>query len=404
MELDHREGQKNLQFLFLINILVVVLVSSNLRSPITAVGPVLYQINEALNLNNFQSSLITSIPLIMFATTSIFISKYAQKVNITRFLFYAILILSIGMFLRIGNSIPSLFLGSILVGLGIAIANVILPGYIKKHFANHIGLMTGIFAVSMNIGAAIAAKYSFNLSDNSIYGWKASLGFWVILSLIALIVIGLELIGNKKEIYKKKEQIKITKQLNFFKSKQAWNISLLMGGQSAIFYAIVTWLPIVLVHYGMQESETGTVLFVFQLATIPITFIGPIIANKMKDQRLMILFLTIILLVGILLILFYQIQYILLAVALIGTAIGLAFSLSVLFFSLRTQNNENAISISGMSQSIGYIIGAAGPIIFAKLNDFDPSWNLSFYFLLATVSIIFYFGMKAARDVYVEEH
>lgn len=159
-------------FLLLINVLVVILVSSNLRSPITAVGPVLDQISSTLHLDHFQSSLLTSIPLFMFASCSVLVSRFSHKLSINRFLLYALIILSFGLFLRVFGSVWTLFAGSVFIGLGIAIGNVITPGYIKNNFPKQIGLMTGIFAVAMNLTAALASGYSISIGQWTGYGWK----------------------------------------------------------------------------------------------------------------------------------------------------------------------------------------------------------------------------------------
>ncbi len=117
-------------------ILVVVLVSTNLRSPITAVGPVLGQISEDLQLNSFQSSLLTAIPLFMFASCSVAVSRYSHKLGMHRFLLLGLMALSVGIVLRIWGNMPTLFVGSFLIGLGICVGNVVTPGYIKADWTD----------------------------------------------------------------------------------------------------------------------------------------------------------------------------------------------------------------------------------------------------------------------------
>src|SRR5215217_2946555 len=96
------ETRKEFSYILLIiNVLVLILVSSNLRSPITAVGPVLSQISKSLYLDNFQSSMLTSIPLLMFAGCSVLVSKFSHRFSINRFLLYSLIILSFGLFLRV---------------------------------------------------------------------------------------------------------------------------------------------------------------------------------------------------------------------------------------------------------------------------------------------------------------
>ncbi|MFZ4863332.1 CynX/NimT family MFS transporter [Sphingobacterium sp. Mn56C] len=385
-----------------IQVLVVIMVSSNLRSPITSVGPVLSQLSESLQLSNFQSSLLTSIPLFMFATCSVLVSRMSLKISINRFLGYGMLVLTLGLLLRVSGSVAMLFLGSVLIGLGICIGNVITPGYIKNNFPKQLGIMTGIFAVAMNLTAALASGFSAGIGKATGLGWQGSLGLWTIGALFALLVVGVELLLTKRS---RREDIATLAQssIHVFKSAQAWNISIFMGLQSLIFYSIVSWLPAVLVDFGMQAGEPGWVLFTIQFAMLPITFVGPILANKMKDQRAMIIFVCMLMLASVFMFAFLQSRFIYLTAILLGLSNGLSFSLSILFFSLRTKSSATAIKLSGMAQSIGYLIAAFGPPIFGKLHDWDASWKCSFYFLALAVVCLFFFGMRAAGKKFVED-
>lgn len=389
-------------FLMTINILVIIFIASNLRSPITSVGPVISQIGGELQLSHFQSSLLTSIPLMMFAGCSVVVSRFSQRFSINRFLFYALIILSFGLFLRVSGSVFTLFLGSVFIGLGICIGNVVTPGYIKNNFPKQIGLITGIFAVSMNLTAALASGYSLNIGKWTGFGWQGSLGIWLVITLLALLVVGIELIFNRKKPTQIKSQI-TPSNFNMFKSAQAWNISIFMGLQSLVYYSLISWLPAVLVDYGMLNNQSGWILFVIQMAMLPITFLGPIIANKMKNQKTMIFFVCVLMLSSVLMFAWLKTDFIYITAVLLGLSNGLSFSLCILFFSLRTKSSENAIRISGMAQSIGYLIAAFGPPIFGKLHDWDASWQTSFYFVAASVVLMFYFGLKAGRRKFVED-
>ncbi|WP_326983594.1 MFS transporter [Chryseobacterium sp. MYb264] len=389
-------------FLLLVNVLVVVLVSSNLRSPIISVSPVLGDVKSALQLDSFQISMLTSIPLFMFATCSVLVSRFSHKFSINRFLLYSLLILSFGLFLRVTGSLWALFLGSVFIGLGICIGNVVTPGYVKNNFPKQIGLMTGIFAVSMNISAALASGFSVNIGKWTGFGWRGSLGIWLIISLLAIVVISIEMIFNKNKTQQAKSSVSHS-DFNMFKSSQAWNISIFMGLQSLFYYCIMAWLPAFLTDHHMNSEDTGWVLFVIQITMLPVTFGAPIIANKMKNQKVMIIFICVLMLISTLMLAFLESQWIFFCAALMGLSNGLSFSLAILFFSLRTRSGANAIKISGMAQSVGYLIAACGPPIFGKLHDWDLSWKSSFYFLLFAVIVMFYFGIKAAGNKFVED-
>lgn len=384
-------------FSIIINIMVVFWVSSNLRAPITSVGPVIVEISDALRLSNLQSSLITSIPLMMFASCSVLISKYAAGKNIRKILLYGLLLLACGLLLRVNGTVTGLLSGSVLVGLGICVGNVLIPGYIKSDLSKYLGLMTGLFAVSMNLTAAFASGYSIRLGQWTEWGWRGSISIWIVFIVMAVLVILIDMLIQKRKRIVTTE-VPDGPPFSMFRSRQAWNISLYMGLQSVVYYCIVSWLPTVLKDYGMPSGETGWVLFTFQISTIPLTFIGPVLANRMRDQRSMIVFVACVMAISMLLFASADLAFMYPAAALLGVSNGLAFSLSLLFFSIRTKNSADAIKLSGMAQSIGYLVAAFGPPIFGTLHDIDESWRGSFYFLLGSIALMFLFGWRSARN------
>ncbi len=338
----------------------------------------------------------------MFAVCSVLVSRFSNKFGISKLLMYSLIILSFGLFLRISGSLWLLFAGSVFIGLGICIGNVVTPGYVKNNFPKQIGLMTGIFAVSMNLTAALASGFSVRIGEWTGFGWRGSLGIWLVIAALGFVVLILEMLFNRKNSEQPKTALG-TSDFNMFKSSQAWNISIFMGLQSLFYYCMVTWLPSFLTDYNMSGESSGWVLFVIQVTMIPVTFCCPIIASKMKDQRIMILFICTLMFGSTMMFVFLKSQWIYVNAVIIGLSNGLSFSLSILFFSTRTQSSINAVKISGMAQSVGYLIAAFGPPVFGKLHDWDISWNTSFYFLSVAVLIMLYFGLRAARNKYVED-
>ncbi|WP_312334170.1 MFS transporter [Sphingobacterium sp.] len=386
-----------------LSVLVVILVSTNLRSPITAVGPVLGQISDDLQLNSFQSSLLTAIPLFMFASCSVAVSRYSHTQGMHRFLLFGLVVLSAGIILRVWGNIPMLFTGSFLIGLGICVGNVVTPGYIKTNFPKQIGLMTGIFAVAMNLTAAFASGFSLRLGEWTGLEWRGSLGVWVTLALLSILAVFFDGLRSQKVRTITKNKQGANGIGHIFRSRLAWYISLFMGIQSLVYYSLISWLPKVLVDYGMPSKDTGWLLFLIQIAMIPIMFIGPILANRMKDQRLLASLVAIGMLGSIFIFWHYKLQGIYVAAILLGLSNGLSFSLSILFFTLRARSTANAIKISGMAQSVGYLLAAFGPPVFGKLHEIDATWNSSFYFLAASILLLLFAGWKAGEDRYVAE-
>ena len=384
-----------------LSVLGIILVASNLRSPLTAVGPVLDEIAFQLHLTKTEAGFLTAIPLFVFAAFSVLIGKFSIKYQIEKLIFISLILLIIGLYLRINDSVFSLFFGSALVGIGICIGNVVMPAFIKKEFPKKVGMMTGLYSVGMNLTAAFAAGFSIKIGQWTTIGWKGSLGIWIIPAFITLFFWIFQLL--KKVNIVSKYTLLNTSEVNIYKSKIAWSISFFMGLQSLIYYCIIAWLPIILINYGMKKEDAGWILSYLQFAMLPITFIGPIIASRMKNQKILIYFISLCFILAFLLLNFYNIKFVVLAAILLGIANGLAFSLVMLLFSMRTKSPISAVKLSGMSQSIGYLLAGFGPPIFGKLFELTNQWAYSFYFLLLISIILCISGVYAVQNKTIEE-
>ncbi|MGJ1198057.1 CynX/NimT family MFS transporter [Sphingobacterium spiritivorum] len=389
-------------YLRIFSFIGVIFVASNLRSPLTAVGPVMNEIINGLRLSNIEAGLLTAVPLAVFAGLSGAIGQFAIKYKMEKLILISLLILIAGLWTRVMGNNLWLFAGSALVGIGICVSNVLMPAFIKKNFPKKVGVMTGIYSVAMNLSAALAAGLSITIGRWTQSGWQGSLGIWIIPAAVTLMIWLPQLFNSRTPAGSATATSSPHHSIPIFKSRQAWNISIFMGLQSLMYYSLAAWLPAVLIDFGMDTNTAGWALFYFQLAMLPVTFLGPVIASKMKQQSILIWMLSFSMLAGLILIIVFRLQFIYPAVILFGLANGLSFSLSMLFFSLRTEQAHTAIKISGMSQSVGYMIAAFGPPVFGKLYDITGIWNTSFCFLTATVLLMLIFGLHAAKDRSIE--
>ena len=114
----------------------IILLAANLRVPITSVGPLIALIRDDLLISNTIAGALTTLPLLAFAFISPFAPKIAKRLGIELTLLISLIILSLGIFLRSLGSVEILFIGTLLIGVGIAIGNVLLPGLVKQNFAS----------------------------------------------------------------------------------------------------------------------------------------------------------------------------------------------------------------------------------------------------------------------------
>ncbi|SFL59887.1 MFS transporter, CP family, cyanate transporter [Paenibacillus sp. 1_12] len=378
-------------------LLGIILIAANLRAPITAVGPLIGTIRDDLGLSNTLAGMITTLPLIAFALLSPVAPKLARRFGMSPVLLSSLILLVIGIVLRSASNISSLLIGTVIMGLAISICNVLMPSLIKEKYPLQIGVMIGVYAVAMNLSGAIASGISVPVASQTGLGWKGALGLWGVLAVIA-ILFWIPQLGrqhNKSQITKSKE-----KRTNLWKSSLAWQVTLFMGLQSMLFYVVISWLPEILKSQGMSSDSAGWVLSIMQLALLPLTFIAPILAGRMKNQIVLVIATALFLFIGIGGLLSGN-HLVLLWSILMGIGAGCSFSIAMAFFGLRTSNSHDAAELSGMAQSVGYMLAAIGPTLFGYLHDMTHGWKIPLIVLLVITVLLLIFGIAAGRNRFI---
>jgi len=384
-------------------ILGVILIAANLRAPLTSIGSLISYIRTDLELSHALAGTITTLPLIAFAILSPFAPKIAHKISMEKTIFLSLSVLAVGIVLRSLFGTASLFVGTALIGVGIAFGNVLLPGFIKMKFPLKVGIMTGIYGVFMNVFAALASGLSVPISSIGQLGWKGSLAFWSLPAFIGIAVWLPQLRKGKKQDETDSEDKNPGEKTALWRSPLAWAITLFMGLQSLIFYTVITWLPEILQSIGYSSSAAGWLLFLMQFAIIPVTFIIPVIAERMDNQSLLSGLTGILFILGLAGVLYGNHTLIPISVILIGVAGGCAFSLSMMFFSMRTTSAVQASEMSGMAQSFGYLLAAIGPVLFGALHDFTESWAAPLIMLIGVSVVILLAGFEAGKKKVINE-
>lgn len=382
----------------------IVLVSFNLRPGITSVGPLFSLIQGDLGLANWSVGLLTSLPLLAFAAMSPIAPTLGEKLTNERAILVGLIVLGIGMSIRSISFIVFLFAGTILVGLGIAICNVLLPGFIKDKFSLKVALMTGVYSTVMNIFAAAASGLSIPLASGLHWGWQRSLLFWMIPVVLAIILwIYLDRKNQKDQKGIEIKYMAPSRKGKMWRSPLAWQVALFMGLQSTLFYVTISWLPeILVVNSGLSPATAGWVLSFIQFIGLPGSFIVPIIAGKLKSQRILVVVLAMCMITGFTgLLLGSSFPVIMLSTSFIGLALSGNFALALTFLGLRARTAVEAAQLSGMAQAIGYLLAALGPVTVGLLYDVTHAWTIPIMTLIGVSIFMLGFGLYAGRNRYV---
>lgn len=376
--------------------LAVIFLSCNLRAPFTGVGSLSGMIRESLGLSAGSVGLLTTIPLLAFAVVSPFVGTLCKKYGAGRTLLSSLLVLSCGILLR-NTGGAGLFLGTAVVGIGIAVGNVLLPAIIKVYFPQKIGLMTGLYSTFLSVGASIASGVSVPLA--LAFGWQAALSVWLLLSVATFLLC----LPNRR--------IEITAEgsptaggSRIYRSSMTWWITFYMGVQSFVFYCFSAWLAGIMQARGYDSATAGFFVSAYMLLGVPASFLVPILAGRRRKQSTLGVLTGLCYLCGAFLLFLcdgFAVQVV--GVALCSMASGGSISFIIAMFSLRTTNGADASDLSGIAQSAGYLVAAVGPFLLGRLYDGTQSWNLPILLLLFCMACLTVSGWFVGRDRMIGE-
>ena len=370
----------------------IIFIGLNLRPALASVGPLIGMIREETGLSNVSLGLLTTLPLLCFGIFSTLAPIITRRLGIERTLGYSMLLLIGGLLLRILSPISMLFLGTLLIGVAIALGNVLLPSLVKRDFPEKSGWMTSIYTSARAVGASVAAGISVPLAAS--IGWRISLASWALPAAIAFLI----WLPRMRFRTTPNQVVGFRKMLaDLGRSPLAWQVAVYIGLQSLAFYTILAWLPEILQSRGATPDEAGWLLSLSQGAGIGGSMLVPILADRMRDQRRMGVALASVELIGLLGLTLPGIALAGLWVSLIGFVLGGTFSLALLLIVLRTRNAESAAELSGMAQSVGYLLAAIGPTFFGLLHDLVNGWTIPLLSLVVVLCIKVSAGLGAGR-------
>lgn len=376
-------------------IAAILLVAMNLRVPFTGVAPVLPWIQHDLGLGTAAVGLLTSFPLLAFAAFSPFSASIADRFGLERTLFGALAVIAAGVVIRSGGNIWTLYGGTVLIGAGIALGNVLLPSLIKRDFPAHVASLTGTYSITMGVAGAIGSAAVIPLTQT--WGWRAALAMFVIVPFVALLAWMPQWKKQGKVASSTRRQAAGT---TVWRSPLAWQVTLFMGFNAMPFYIAVGWLPTILMDQGISAAEAGTMHGTLQLATAVPGLILAAVLRRMKDQRaaaVIASLMSAVSLIGLML----APSFALLWSVMLGFGCGASMMLGLTFIGLRTTNAKDAAALSGMSQCIGYLMAGAGPMILGGLRDVFGGWSTPLLLASAIAILGAWTGLLAGRNVHL---
>ncbi|WP_081909020.1 MFS transporter [Deinococcus sp. YIM 77859] len=371
-------------------ILGIVLVALNLRPSIAGFGPLLGQIQAELHVKAATVSLLTTIPLLCWGVLAPLAPLLTRRRSSETVILLSTAVIGLGALLRVGPSLPWILLGTVLVGAGIAIVNVLLPSLVRRDFPERVGLMTGVYTLAVVSGAALASGLAVPLRTALGGSWRASLGVWVGLAAAGVLAWLPALFGRQTHAPRAAQGPAV------WHNPYALPVTLFMGFQSLVFFTWLTWLPRVLQDRGLSAAASGLLLSAGNIVQLPFTLAVPILAARLQNPFPLVLGAAALIGGGLWGLLFAP-GWPLLWVLLLGAGCGSTFPLALVLIAQRAAHPAQVPQLSALAQGVGYLLAAAGPFLFGALHDWTGGWRVPLGFLLAVTALTLLTGWRASQ-------
>ena len=309
-------------------------------------------------LSTFATSVLSTAPVLCLGIFGPLAPGISRRLGPERTVLAFLIVLAIGTALRGLPGTPSLFAGSILAGIGIGIINVLVPGLIKRDFPNRTSLMLGVHAMMLCAGGALGAGVAVPLEQAFAGSWGGSLAFWS-LPAIASTLLWLPLVPRTRG----DRRAGGFHVRGLWRDPLAWQVTLFMAFQSALFYAGLGWLPPILRARGLNAEDAGLVVSTSIVVQLVSSFAAPPLAAMGRNQRLAVIIAEVVMAAGLLGLLFAPISAVWLFAATLGIGQGAAFALALAMIVLRSKDSHVAAQLSSMVQGVGYTVASSASLL-----------------------------------------
>ncbi|ARF59359.1 CynX/NimT family MFS transporter [Streptomyces gilvosporeus] len=408
-----RPGGGGARWLPRIVIAGIVLAALNLRPAITSLGALLEEVRDGLGMSGTVAGLLTSVPSLCFAVFGIAAPRLARRFGPGAIVCGGMVAIAAGVGLRpFAGGTAGFLAASALALAGIAVGNVLMPVVIKSWFPDRVGPMTGLYSMALALGTSLAAAATVPLTSALGGGWQTGLAVWALLAAVAvppwLAVARRRSAGAgapgaapgataaPDAAAAEQPPVRITS------SPTAWALAVFFGLQATAAYVTMGWMPQIFRDAGVSAATAGVLLAVTMAMGVPLSFVLPRVASRMRHQGPLAVGLAACGMAG------YAGLWLAPAAgawawALLMGIANCSFPLALTMIGMRASSSAGVAELSAFAQSVGYLISIPGPLLVGTLYQHSGGWGLPIALMAGLLVPQMAVGVLAGRDRRIED-
>lgn len=281
----------------------------------------------------------------------------------------ALALIALGTGARSLGGVWLLFAATTIAGIGIGLAQTVVPGALRGRFADREVMAIAALAASISGGAIAAAGLSAPLAQ-AFGSWRPALAVWAAPTVLAG---ALWVVASPRT----------ARSMRAGESKPSGGgrygvMGLMVGVVSFAYFVVFAWLAPLLVAAGLRPALAGLVLATMSALQIPAALgIGMLAPPQGGVAAAFPRWLTVTALGLIGLALIHSPWAVVFALP-IGLGLGVLFALSLMLPVRSARDADEAVWLSGRAFGIGYLIASSGPLITGLGRDWTGSLSPGF--------------------------
>lgn len=382
----------------------IVLAALNLRPAITSLGPLLEEARAGLHMSGTAAGLLTSVPALCFAVLGSAAPRLSRRFGPAAVVCAGMAAVTAGLVARsLAGGEAGFLAASALALMGIAVSNVLMPVIVKRYFPDRVGSMTGLYSMALALGTSAAAAATVPMTSALGGGWRTGLAVWALPAALAVLP-WLVLVRGRSATAEGGAAAapgdapapRITR------SPTAWALGGFFGLQATGAYITMGWMPQIFRDAGVPASTAGVLLAVTMAMGVPLAFVIPRVAGRLRHQGPIVVLLGLCGLAGYLGLLLAPAAGAWAWALLLGVS-NCAFPLALTMIGMRSRTGAGVVRLSAFAQSAGYLISVPGPLLVGMLYQHSGGWTLPLSLMAALLVPQMAMGVLAGRDRTIED-
>ncbi|MFJ6796003.1 CynX/NimT family MFS transporter [Streptomyces sp. NPDC091268] len=382
----------------------IVLAALNLRPAITSLGALFEETRTGLGMSGTVAGLITSVPALCFAVFGVTAPRLSRRFGPAAVVCAGMAAVATGLLIRPFATAAAGFLAASAFSLaGIALTNVLLPVIVKRWFPDRVGTMTGLYSMALAAGTSLAAAATVPMTSALGGSWRTGLLIWAVLAVAAVLPwLAIGAAARKEKAAAPTASAPADAGPRVIRSRTAWALASYFGLQATGAYVTMGWLPQIFRDAGVSAGTAGVLLAVTMVMGVPLAFVIPGLAGRMRSQGPIAATLGLFGLAGYLGLHLAPAAGAWAWALLLGIS-NCAFPLVITMIGLRAKSPAGVVKLSAFAQSTGYLISIPGPLLIGTLYQHSGGWDLPLALMAGLLVPQIALGVLAGRDRTIED-